>query len=230
MLGITTLSQSPIASLGGTNVNVAVTGQQLNTALGAETTKADANVTLTSLNLLNLSTGVETVDLNTEVNLTGLNLLNLNLGDETAVGNAKITLTGLTALSTTIGPYSIQADGNISIVAGAEQELETVVSSVTTKADAIVTLTTNLLNFTIGNEQIDINTPVDVTGVPITSNTGSITVDLNTPVDLTGQQLNTALNNPLITAWSNVDPDVTNTWTEVNTSDTAVWVEVDLAA
>ena len=47
---------------------------------------------------------------------------------------------------------------------------------------------------------------------------------------LTGQQLTVALNSPLITAWSNVDPGVTNTWTEVNTSDTAVWVEVDLAA
>jgi hypothetical protein len=55
----------------------------------------------------------------------------------------------------------------------------------------------------------------------LTTAEGSVTIDLNTPVDLTGQQLTVALNSPLITAWSNVDPDVTNTWTEVNTSDTA---------
>jgi hypothetical protein len=46
----------------------------------------------------------------------------------------------------------------------------------------------------------------------------------------TGQQLTVALNNPLITAWSNVDPNVTNTWTEVNTEDTNTWREVDIAA
>jgi hypothetical protein len=35
-------------------------------------------------------------------------------------------------------------------------------------------------------------------------------------VHVTGIQLQTSINSPLITAWSNVDPDVTNTWTEVN--------------
>ena len=229
MLGITALSQSPIASLGGTNVNVNVTGQQLNAVLGTETIKGDANVTLTSLNLLNLTTGVETVDLNTEVNLTGLNLLNLSLGDEAGVGNANITLTGLTALSTTIGPYSIQADGNQSIVAGAEQELETDAGSVTTTADANVTLTTNLLNFAIGNEQVDVNTPVDVSGTSASTGIGSVTIDLNQEVSVTGQSLTTAINTPLVTAWSNVDPGVTNTWTDVTTVSN-VWVEVDIAA
>ena len=35
MLGITALSQSPIASLGGTNASVAVTGLQLTGSIGA---------------------------------------------------------------------------------------------------------------------------------------------------------------------------------------------------
>ena len=69
MLGITALSQSPIASLGGTNVNVAVTGQQLNTALGAETIKADANVNLTGIQLTSVIANVD-IALNTPVNIT----------------------------------------------------------------------------------------------------------------------------------------------------------------
>ena len=35
---------------------------------------------------------------------------------------------------------------------------------------------------------------------------------------------------PLITAWSNVDPNVTNTWTEVNEGVSNTWTEVDIAA
>jgi hypothetical protein len=64
----------------------------------------------------------------------------------------------------------------------------------------------------------------------LTTAEGSVTVDLNTPVDLTGIQLTISLNNPLITAWSPVAPNVTNTWTEVNTEDTNTWREVDIAA
>ena len=46
MLGITAISQSPIASLGGTNVTVAVTGSQLTTNIGNENTTANANITV----------------------------------------------------------------------------------------------------------------------------------------------------------------------------------------
>ena len=48
MLGITALSQSPIASLGGTNVNVAVTGIQLTSSLNSVITQVDANAFPTS--------------------------------------------------------------------------------------------------------------------------------------------------------------------------------------
>ena len=48
-------------------------------------------------------------------------------------------------------------------------------------------------------------------------------------VQLTGIELTTAVNGPLITAWSNVDPNVTNTWTEVNEGVSNTWTEVDIA-
>ena len=63
MLGITALSQSPISSLGGTNVNVAVTGIQLTSNIGATTVQANANIDVTGIQL---TSSVESVviDLN----------------------------------------------------------------------------------------------------------------------------------------------------------------------
>ena len=80
MLGITTLSQSPIASLGGTNVNVAVTGSQLNISIGASTTQANAIVNITGSQLTG-SIGNTTIDVITEVAVTG-SQLTMSMGEE----------------------------------------------------------------------------------------------------------------------------------------------------
>jgi hypothetical protein len=77
LLGITALSQSPISSLGGTNVNVAVTGIQLNATIDNVTTvQANANIDVTGIPL---TSSVESVviDLNTivEVDWTRINFI-----------------------------------------------------------------------------------------------------------------------------------------------------------
>ena len=88
MLGITALSQSPIASLGGTNVNVAVTGSQLTTNIGNSTVTADANVNVSGIQLTS-NTGSVTIDVITKVAVTG-SQLTINIGNETAVGDANV--------------------------------------------------------------------------------------------------------------------------------------------
>ena len=80
MLGITAISQSPIASLGGTNVNVAVTGQQLTTAQGNSVATGDALVNVTGIQLTSNINSVS-IDLNTEVSVTG-SQLTLSFGEE----------------------------------------------------------------------------------------------------------------------------------------------------
>ena len=108
MLGITALSQSPIASLGGTNVNIAVTGLQLTGSVGASTVIGHANVDVTG-SLLQSSIGASTVDVNTEVAVTG-SQLTMAMGEETPVGNATVSVTG-SQLNWTIGTFSVSADG-----------------------------------------------------------------------------------------------------------------------
>jgi len=105
------------------------------------------------------------------------------------------------------------------------------VESVTVTGTANLNVTGSAMTIAQGDETAFTSVDVAVTGQNIgTVEVSSVEVDLNTPVDLTGQQLNTALNTPLITAWSNVDPDVTNTWTEVNEGVSNNWAEVDIAA
>ena len=102
--------------------------------------------------------------------------------------------------------------------------------SVTVTGTANLNVTGSAMTIAQGDETAFTDVDVAVTGQSLTTAEGSVEVKLNTPVDLTGQQLNTALNTPLITAWSNVDPGVTNTWTEVDTEDTNIWTDVDIAA
>jgi methyl coenzyme M reductase subunit D len=238
MLGITAIAQSPLASLGGTNANVDVTGIQLTTAVGSVSITAIRN---------------PTIQLTT-------NLLNTQLGDIQV--DPDVIVTG-EQLTTVIGPYSVQADATTTIVAGSEKELETSVGATTVTANgtavlsgvnattavgqvdgvftvlvsgnelnsdtgtigpitgtANVSAATNLL--TISDQAVDVSIDVtaSITGLTtMTTAVASVTVDLNTPVDISGQQMSISVGNTGTIAWSNVDPGVSN-----------VWVEVDIAA
>ena len=97
-------------------------------------------------------------------------------------------------------------------------------------SDANVSVTGIQGTLTLGEETIDVNTPVDVTGSSASTAIGSVTAVPGVEVPVTGIELTTAVNTPLITAWSNVDPGVTNTWTEVNEGVSNTWTEVDIAA
>lgn len=233
MLGITAIAQSPIASLGGTNASVAVSGIELTTAVGAVTITAIQNPTVQPTGVT-AATTLGAIQVDPDVIATGQDL------------------------TVRIGPYSIQADATGVILQG-ENELETAVGNVTldiavdapltgaamtsavgdadatftvavsgidlttstgtlaATGDANVDVTTNLLTISDGEENVSIDVTVAVTGlITMTTALNSVTVDLNTPVDVTGQQLTISEGNTGTIAWSNVDPGVSNTWVEVD--------------
>ena len=237
MLGITAIAQSPIASLGGTNANVAVTGNALTTTTGSVSITAIQNPTIQlTTNLLNTQTGAIQVD-----------------PDVIATGQQ---------LSFVIGTFSVQADATTTIVAGSEKELETstgtlsfeissevfpsgiqmttavgsvdIISAVNPSGvqantstgtialtgDANVSVSTNLLTISDQAVDVSINVSFAVNGLStLTTSLNSVTTQADTPVPVTGQQLTITEGNPGTIAWSNVDPGVSN-----------VWVEVDIAA
>ena len=182
MLGITAISQSPIAALGGTDSIVNVTGIQLTATLGQQLLP------------------------NVEVNLTGQQL------------------------GFTIGTFSVAAGGNVSIITGPDHAIDSSIGSVTTSANAIVSLTGMQLAASLGQSTIIPNTIVTVTGQLINTSIGSVTTSASANVTPSGVQMTGSVGIPFITAWAIIDPNVTNTWTEVNKNVSNTWVEVDKAA
>jgi len=238
MLGITAIAQSPIASLGGTNAFVAVSGLPITSVVGSVSITAIQNPTIQlTTNLLNTQTGAIQVD--PDVIPTGQELsfvigtfsvqadatttivagpekeLETSVGTTTVTANGTAILTGVNA-TTAVG----QADGVFTVlVSGNELESDTgTIGPITGTAN--VSATTNLL--TISDQPVDVSIDVtaSVTGLTsLTTAVASVTVDLNTPVDVTSQQMSISVGNTGTIAWSNVDPGVSN-----------VWVEVDIAA
>jgi hypothetical protein len=80
-------------------------------------------------------------------------------------------------LDWTIGTFSISADGNQSIIAGPEQELETDTGSITVQADADVSVTGEDLTTNLGDETVQANANVSVTGEELTTDTGAVSID-----------------------------------------------------
>ena len=227
-LGITAIAQSPISSLGSTSVNIAVSGIDISSNLGTPTILANANVNVTGVQLSSNISNVS-VELNTPVNLSGQDLT-FNIGNESVVTDVDVTTTGQ-QLSTTIGSFAIQIDNNVDIIAGAEQELETDLGALTLTGTANVPVTGVSTSALLGNAESSVSKDVPVTGLtPLGTNTGSVEIKLNTPVNITGFGMTISEATPLVTAWSNVDPDVNNTWTEVDTEVSNTWTEVDIAA
>jgi FKBP-type peptidyl-prolyl cis-trans isomerase 2 len=253
LLAIATFAESPISAFPVTHNNVIVTGISATITEENVTTAADAN-TFPTGEILTVNEGDVSVDLNTPVDLTGqqLSVVNstlisvqdtlnafaetpfatqnprfvLTASNVTIIADANVNITGID-LSANLGDEIVQADANV-FPTGID--LVTNLGDEIVQADANVFPTGTILTSNEGDVSVDLNTPVDLTGQELSSNVNSVSVSANADVQITGQQLTVSLNNPLITAWSNVDPNVTNTWTEVDTEDTNTWREVDIAA
>ena len=235
MLGITAIAQSPIASLGGTNASIEVTGIALTTTTGSVSVTTVRNPTI-QLSGVTASTTLGAIQVDPDVIATGQDLT-LNIGPYSIQADATgVILQGENELETAVGTVSLDiavdapvtgapmtsavgdADATFT-VAVSGIDITTTPGSLSITGDANVSATTNLLTISDGEEDVSIDVTVSVTGNNLTTAINSITVDLNTPVDVTGQELSVSEGNTGTIAWSNVDPGVSN-----------VWVEVDIAA
>ena len=145
MLGITAIAQSPIASLGGTNASVAVSGIELTTAVGAVTITAIQNPTI-QLTGVTATTTLGAIQVDPDVIATGQDL------------------------TVRIGPYSIQADATGVILQG-ENELETAVGNVTLDIAVDAPLTGAAMTSAVGDA--DATFTVAVSGIDLTTSTGT---------------------------------------------------------
>ena len=208
-----------------------VTGVTINSTSGTLVINADANVT-PNTNLLNITIGDESIigDANVTPNT---NLLNAAVGN---VGHViDVTVEVNTPGSPSVwGEYTWgqQAWGRIvglEVDQGAEEvvvpsievdvigvQLSTTVASLSIIADANLTLNTNLLTTSLGDEDGIPNTQVTLSTNLLSASVGIASGETLSLIDVTGVNMTTSTGRLYVTAWAVVDIGVTNTWTVVD--------------
>jgi len=180
MLGITAISQSPIASLGGTdstvslsgiqinssigqqilpNVEVTLTGQQLGFTIGTYSVQAGGNVTIITGvdDAVDLSIGSVVTSANAVVSLTGMQLA-ASLGQSTIIPNSIISVTGQQLAITAGAIASITADATV-IPTGIEMSgsIGNLFVTAWAKIDPNVTNTWTEVNKNVSNTWVEVD-------------------------------------------------------------------------
>ena len=161
-----------------------ISGTALTSSVGTATSAAETIVTLTGQSLTS-AIGNETAGIGINVDVTGTTL-NTNIGIVQGDSGVKGS-----SMSTGIGAVDIQVDGNISINV-TEHLMQTAIGNLTIVSATGPSVTTaGLLQTSVGNAIGDANTLIDVTGISLTSNVGTITTTI--AVELTGISMTASL-------------------------------------
>tara|TARA_R100000995_G_scaffold63222_1_gene32595 strand:- start:7047 stop:9929 length:2883 start_codon:yes stop_codon:yes gene_type:complete len=208
--GVISFAEDAFASVGRTDVTVAVTGVSATSALGNETVTASALVTETGV-VGTTSLGSETVTANATFAVTGLSSTS-SLGNEGVTGSALVAPSGsqgvgnagsanLTGAAVS-GVSGVGGTGTL----GDESVVGTAVFSVTGVAG-----TTSL-----GNETVSISKSVEVTGVSATSALGSETVTASATVSPTGVSATGQVGDEIVNTGVAVVVDVVGVFARAN--------------
>ena len=206
--------------------DVIPTGLVLTTAIGTETIKADADITLTALSSLSLSIGTETIAIGQIVIPTGIALAS-DIGTVTIDNEVRH---GWGRLGWGMGGWNQEADGTysvtgialtsalgtvdaVSVVEVTGIGLTTYLGDETISADALVTPTGLALTPSIGTVTIEFR--YLVTGVSVTASVGTAVAGASAQAPVTGQFMTTSLGTLSATVWTEIDPGVSMVWTEI---------------
>ena len=203
--------------------------------LGEETITAEENITLIlSTNLLTLS--ITSITITADANLSlNTNLLNTTVGftSENVNANTIVEVSAPGNLpwgSTYWGSGSWGNIGGMEVSQGAEEEVTpsidvfvstnlltlTLTSINQVTADANLTLNTNLLTTSLGNEDAVPNTIVTLSTNLLNVSVGAASGEVLSTVSVTGVNMTTSTGRLFIAAWAVVDIGVTNTWSVVD--------------
>jgi|TARA_R100001463_G_scaffold25274_2_gene60008 hypothetical protein len=198
------LTSSQGSALGGTSALVQVTGSLESIGIGQVTTGIGA--VTTGLQLAS-SIGTTTIDesiltgegwgraawgefawgVNYSVALTGQTLTS-SIGEETAFTDITVNVTGQ-ELTSTFGNFSLIGDFGI-VVFAAEDQLDFTIGSLDIEGNALVEPTSaGSLTSSIGSVIAGLKTPVDVSGIQMTSTLGTIALEQTTVEPVTGQSI-----------------------------------------
>ena len=175
-----------------TDVTASVTGQQLTASFShpSFSIQIDQDIfVLASEDQLDALTTSSTVTADANVSVTGIQAT-MSIG--TAVGGLKtpVDVTGIQATMTL---------GSITLIQSTNESV-----------------TGQQLTMALGQHADIPGQIIGVGGLQLTSSIGSVTAEGAANIDVTGIQLTASVGSLNITAWAEVDPDVSNTWREVD--------------
>ena len=208
-----------------------VTGITINSSSGTLTINADANLTANT-NLLNITIGDESIT--GDANLTlNTNLLNAAVGNVNNVIDVVVEVTtpgspsvwgeftwGQQGWGRIIG-LEVEQGGEEVVVPSIEVDvigvqLNTAIGSLSITADANLTLNTNLLTVSLGDEEGLPNTIVTLSTNLLNASVGIASGQALVDVAVTGVNMTTSTGRLFVSAWAVVNIGVTNTWTVVD--------------
>jgi hypothetical protein len=189
--------------------SINLTGVQSNTTTGALSLTADSNLTLNT-NLLNTTVGTinHKIDVDVEVNAPG----NLPWG-ATSWGNGSWGNIGGMEVSQGAEEESVPG---VDVFVSTNLLTLTLTSIAQVTGDANLTLNTNLLTTSLGNEDAIPNTIVSVSTNLLNLSVGTASGEVLSTASVTGVNMTASTGRLYISAWAVVDIGVTNTWSVVD--------------
>ena len=136
--------------------------------------------------------------------------LNTAIGSTSVVGIGNVPVTGI-QMTSSIGSESAFTDHTVAV---SGQQLTMSMGEEGTAGNATIAVTGIQMASSIGTASQA--TKYDVSGQQMATSAGSVSVTGTGVVIPTGIQLQTNTGNPIITAWQEINPGVTNVWTEVD--------------
>jgi hypothetical protein len=199
----------------GDTYSAQASGQSLTSAIGTATQKVDVSVSVSGLNLLTITQGLNAIKIDSSIFVfVGEPALALSQGSQSLVQSTVESpstaglLTG--AVGNTVAGLKIGVD-----VTGIAASLT--LGSISLQQSTTEQATGQAAALSLGTAAEIPGQMVGVSGFTLTSSAGAISSVTGTAtVDVTGIGLTANIGTPIITAWQEVDPGVTNTWTEVD--------------
>jgi hypothetical protein len=206
------------------------TGILINSTTGTFSITADANLTLNT-NILNIVIGDESITGDASLTLS-TNILNINIGTITNVIDVVVQVTPPGDLPWgseywgagswgNIGGMDVSQGGEEVVVPSVEvnvigNQLNTTTGTFSITGSANLTLSTNLLTISLGDEDAIPNTQVTLSTNLLTLSQGFASGETLSTISVTGVQVSSQLGRVFISAWAVVDIGVTNNWTVVD--------------
>ena len=196
---LTAFAQAPFATQSPDTIEVPIV--EVATTTGGQISAFQLNMTFGTFSV--------SADGNVSV-VVSEHTLNTAIGSTSVVGIGNVPVTGI-QMTSSIGSESAFTDHTVAV---SGQQLTMSMGEEGTAGNATIAVTGIQMASSIGTASQA--TKYDVSGQQMATSAGSVSVTGTGVVIPTGIQLQTNTGNPIITAWAEINPGVTNVWTEVD--------------